>query len=51
MKLERRTRAESDAQIRELEAKQAEAHLKSQQIIAGLKTQVMEQTQTRVSVS
>lgn len=48
MKLERRTRVESDAQVRELEAKHAESQLKSQQIVAGLKTQVAEQTQTRV---
>lgn len=50
MKLERRTRVESDAQVKELEARQAEAQLKSQQIIAGLKTQVAEQTQMRVSL-
>lgn len=49
MKLELRTRVESDAQVRELEARQAEAQLKSQQIITGLKTQVAEQTQMRVS--
>lgn len=49
MKLELRTRAESDAQVRELEARQAEAQLKSQQIIAALKTQVGEQSQMRVS--
>ncbi|XP_050711995.1 rab GTPase-binding effector protein 1-like isoform X2 [Eriocheir sinensis] len=47
MKLELRTRAESDAQVRELEARQAEAQLKSQQIIAALKTQVGEQSQMR----
>lgn len=49
MKLELRTKAESDAQIRELEARQAEAQLKSQQIITALKTQVGEQSQIRVS--
>ena len=49
MKLERRTRVESDAQVRDLETKHAESQLKSQQIIAGLKTQVAEQTQMRVS--
>lgn len=49
MKLERRTRVESDAQVRDLEARQAEAQLKSQQIITALKTQVAEQTQMRVS--
>lgn len=48
MKLERRTRVESDAQVRDLETKHAESQLKSQQIITGLKTQVAEQTQTRV---
>lgn len=48
MKLELRTRAESDAQVRELEARQAEAQLKSQQLIAALKTQVGEQSQMRV---
>lgn len=47
MKLERRTRVESDAQVRDLETKHAESQLKSQQIITGLKTQVAEQTQTR----
>ncbi|XP_071544264.1 rab GTPase-binding effector protein 1-like isoform X1 [Panulirus ornatus] len=48
MKAERRGRAESDAQQKELENKLAESHLKSQQIITALKTQVAEQTQTRV---
>lgn len=48
MKLEHRTRVESDAQVRELEAKHAESQRKSQQIIGGLKTQVAEQTRMRV---
>uniref|UniRef100_A0A0P4VU69 FYVE-type domain-containing protein n=1 Tax=Scylla olivacea TaxID=85551 RepID=A0A0P4VU69_SCYOL len=47
MKLERRTRVESDAQVRDLETKHTESQLKSQQIITGLKTQVAEQTQMR----
>ncbi|XP_045121042.1 rab GTPase-binding effector protein 1-like isoform X2 [Portunus trituberculatus] len=47
MKLERRTRVESDAQVRDLETKHAESQVKSQQIITGLKTQVAEQTQMR----
>ncbi|XP_037803987.1 rab GTPase-binding effector protein 1-like [Penaeus monodon] len=47
MKAERRSRAESDAQLKELENRQSEAQLKSQQIISALKTQVAEQTQAR----
>lgn len=50
MKAERRSRAESDAQLKELENRQSEAQLKSQQIISALKTQVAEQTQARVSL-
>lgn len=51
MRVERRGRVESDAQLREMEARQSEVQLKSQQIISALKTQVAEQTQTRVSCS
>lgn len=46
MRMERKNRAESDAQV----VRQAEAQVKSQQIISGLKTQVAEQTQARVGV-
>lgn len=46
MRMERKNRAESDAQV----VRQAEAQVKSQQIISGLKTQVAEQTQARVCV-
>ncbi|XP_068218587.1 rab GTPase-binding effector protein 1-like isoform X2 [Palaemon carinicauda] len=47
MKIERRNRLETDSQLRELENRQSEAQLKSQQIISALKTQVAEQTQAR----
>ncbi|XP_064090449.1 rab GTPase-binding effector protein 1-like isoform X2 [Macrobrachium nipponense] len=47
MKIERRNRLETDTQLREMENRQSEAQLKSQQIISALKTQVAEQTQAR----
>nr|XP_053627273.1 rab GTPase-binding effector protein 1-like isoform X3 [Cherax quadricarinatus] len=47
MKMERRSRSEIDAQLKELENRQSEAQLKNQQIISALKTQVAEQTQAR----
>ncbi|KAK7080238.1 Zinc ion binding [Halocaridina rubra] len=47
MKMERRSRLDMDNQLREMENRQSEAQLKSQQIISALKTQVAEQTQAR----
>ncbi|XP_042226187.1 rab GTPase-binding effector protein 1-like isoform X2 [Homarus americanus] len=47
MKMERRSRVESDSQLKDVETRHSEAQLKNQQIIAGLKTQVGEQTQAR----
>ncbi|CAL4062352.1 unnamed protein product, partial [Meganyctiphanes norvegica] len=47
MEGERRGRVESDARLRETESKQIESNVKSQQIIAALKTQCSEQTQVR----
>ena len=50
IKMERRSRIETDTQLKEMETRRNEAQLKSQQIISALKTQVAEQTQARVSI-